>query len=81
MNRGGLGQLTLHFAVSGVSSLLAVPLEGALRMSFSELALLCLIPGRAELHFKFEAAECQRSCVTNTLLRCNALDAVELIQA
>lgn len=38
-----------------------------------------LLLGRAELHFKFEVAECQRSCVTNTLLRCSALDAVELI--
>ena len=34
LSRGGLAQLTLHFVVSGVSSLLEVALEGALGMSF-----------------------------------------------
>jgi len=41
---GGLAQPTLHFAVSGVSSLLEVASEGALGMSVYELALLCLSP-------------------------------------
>lgn len=87
MSRGGLGQLTLHLAVSGVSSLLAMPLESALKMLLLGVGSAVphppwfLLLGRAELHFKFEGAECQRSCVTKTLLRCNALDAVELIQA
>lgn len=83
MSRGGLGQLTLHFAVSGVSSLLAAFGKCSKNVflavgSAVPHPLWFLLLGRAEFHFKFE---CQRSCVTNTLLRCNALDSVELIQA